>query len=532
VRALLFLLVPAVASAQPAFDPIGDDGWPSGVTTDEVRGLPECGAGELSHEPGALLTCRPRISVHGPQWAVGLDWTSGGVLADMPTMGAAHALGVDVDFTFARRFVLGVRYELMDIGMAETATSYAFTATSNQFFGMLKYRLWNDEVARRAWTLGAGVGYALRGDALGGSSPVLRGSLARELGRYVGRATAVNMIGELSFERSTGAMPISAVLATARFRIEGGIHEPHGLDRAEPREWPHTTGFGWLVGPALGFDVGIGLRASRLLSLETDGGYLFGSDKDLKQHGYDGASWWLISGPRLQLGWPNQIPLFVEAQAGGAWVTATSGGELRPIAQTKIGFYNLLGCSAVDLGFWLRGNLDGAHDVTAGGFELRLVLGSSRTALGAAPRSCGITGGPRLATPYVPPPPPVATTRHEIKYDVAAPAIPTLPSVDITANVQVEVRPVVIDISLGASIGGFTVNIDPRVLPIPQLRGAGFVQVELSGPPGALPSFQAQLSGTLSRQGARVDAWSTIDTGSSVVHAKFTIWPPGTRPAP
>lgn len=534
VRAWLLTvcLVPAIASAQPAadgFDPIGPDGWPKGITVADLRGLPECGPQGLSHVAGAALTCRPPIEAHGPQFALGLDWTSGGVFGDVPTLGAAHALGVDLDFALGHHFLLGARYELMGIAVP------ASTELSNQFFGMLKLRLWSDEVARRAWTLGIAGGYALRGDALGGSAPIVRASLARELGMYVGETGAVNAIGELAYERSTGPMAISAVLASVRLGFEANIRQPDNLGDPEPGQWHHTTDFGWIVGPFLGFDLGVGVRANETFSLETDGAFLFDYHQDdSMEHGFDGASWSLATGPRVQLGWPWFAPFYLQAQAGAAWVAQQSGGELRPIAQGEIGFRALIGCSSgADVGFWLRGYLDGAQDITAGGAVLRVVLGSGRNAAGGEREECS-GRAPHLATPYVPPPSPPSPVGEEI----SGPSLPELPSVDVhanveanvQANVQVEVHPVVIDVALGASLGPLRVAIDPRVLPLAQLRGAGFVQVELSGPADALASFRAQLSATLGRGGARVDAWSTVETGSSVVHAKFTIWPPGSHP--
>jgi hypothetical protein len=105
---------------------------------------------------------------------------------------------------------------------------------------------------------------------------------------------------------------------------------------------------------------------------------------------------------------------------------------------------------------------------------------------------------------------------------------------EVNANVSVDVHatvePVVIDVDLGAAFYGVQVHVDPRLLPFDRLRGAGFVQVELSGAAGAIGAFQGELSAALGRGGVRVDAWASAPTGESVVRARFTIWPPGTRP--
>jgi len=103
-------------------------------------------------------------------------------------------------------------------------------------------------------------------------------------------------------------------------------------------------------------------------------------------------------------------------------------------------------------------------------------------------------------------------------------------NVNVNVNPNVHVEPVVVEVPLGAKVFGISIRIDPRFLPLDRLRGACFVEVELSGPADQLSSFQAQLSATIGNSGARVDAWSNVATDASIVTARFKIFPPGSHP--
>jgi hypothetical protein len=548
-RSLAFAFVMlscAIANAQPQpgarsdvpFDPIDRSGWPVGLSLDDLRELPECGIEGLSHVPGAAVTCRPPVIAGPVQWALGLDWTSGGTFGDVPTIGAAHALGVELDFGVLRTLQLGVRYELMGIGLPSTPAFEASTGLSNQFFGLAKKRFFTDEVRRNAWTLGIGGGYAIRRDDLGGSAPMLRGSIAREVGMSLGDQSALTYAFEIAYEQSLGPTRIAAVLASLRLGFEVGIREPEGLGRPAPKEWRHTTSFETYAGPYLGFGMSLGLRATSSLSLETTAGFLFGfSSADHKEHGLDGAAWSLQTGPRLLLPWPaDYVPLYLQLQGGAAWIAHDPRGELRAIATGELGFHAFAGCGgAVDLGFWLRADIE-QRELTAGGFVLRAMIGSGTGAAGGHREDhCGGREVPHLAMPYVPPPPTTTTTTttsQTYTVDLNPPNI-TVPNVDVHVGGTVEVpkpQPIVLDVELGAVFFGMQVRIDPRLLPFDRLRGAGWISIELTGPADALVKFQSELSATLSRGKIRVDGWSNVVTSDSVVRARFTIWPPGSRP--
>lgn len=500
---LVVMLAPAVAAAQ-GFDPIGPDGWPRGLTLPDLRTLPECGEGGLSHVPGAPVTCRPPVIAGPVQWSAGIDWTTGATFGGVATTGAAHALGVEADFAVTRAIELGGRYELMGIAIPGMDS-----ALSNQFLGELKLRLFSDEVERRAWTLGAGGGYALRGDALGGSAPLVRLSIAREIGVYLDDANAMSAAIEVAYEQSLGPAQLSAVLASLRLGFETQIRAPEDLGRPAPASWRHTTSFDVLAGPFLGLGMSVGLRASHALSLQTSAAYLFDFTRDGSEHGFEGAAWSAATGPRLSVS-----PVYVQVQGGAAWIAHDPRGELRPLGQVEIGLHGDIGCSSgIELGAWLRG-YGSPVEVAAGGLMLRIAVGSGRGD-GDCTRS-----SPHLAMPaptvVTPPPPPAGET-----YTVNL-VPPTLPDVHVELPAP---EPVVIEIDLGAEVLGMQVRIDPRLVPLDRLRGAGWIGVELSGPDGALPAYRAELAATLSRGGVRVDSWTATPSTSSVVHAKLTVRP-------
>ncbi|MGE5182801.1 MAG: hypothetical protein ACM31C_12090 [Acidobacteriota bacterium] len=514
----------SVARAQPApapepapagFDPIGPDGWPLGLSLGDLRSLPECQQ-PLPHTPGAEVTCRPHVDTGGLQWGLGFDWTSGATFGAVPTSGAAQGFGVEWDFAPSRMLQLAVRYELMGMPVPGMSTELA-----QHFLGEAKLRLWADEIERNGWVLGVGAGYALHADPLGGNAPLVRASLARELGAFAGTDSTVDMAAELAYERTLQDPRLEAVLASLRMGFEVNV-APKGLGEPAPHRWSHTTSLDFLFGPFLGFGLTLGLPVAPHLSLETSGIYMFDFTSDTTIHAYDGASWSAVTGPRLSFGIG-----YLQAQAGEAWIAHDAGGELRPVGIGELGLRGLVGCTgALEIGTWLRDDLD-TGDVVAGGLVFRVGERSGAE----ASNGCG----PRLALMTPPPPPaPVAPPEQTVRVDLTAPHVDIeVPNVHVDANVHVEVpkpEPVVIEVDLGAVLpGGFQVRLDPRLLPLGRLRGAGYITVEISAP-GDVASIAANVTGTLSRDGVRVDGVTTVQGESSMIHAKFTIWPPGTHP--
>ena len=511
VLVLVLVLDPLRAHAD-SFDPLDPDGWPLGLSLNDLRSLPECQQ-PLPHTPGAEVTCRPHIDTGGMQWGMGFDWTSGATFGTVPTSGAAQGFGVEWDYAPSHMLQLAVRYELMGMPVPGMSTELA-----QHFLGEAKLRLWADEIERNGWVLGVGAGYGLHSDALGGNAPLVRASIARELGAFAGTDSTVDFAAELAYEQTLQDPRLAAVLASLRMGFEVNV-APDGLGRPKPWSVPHTTSFDILFGPWLGFGLSVGFPLVPHVSLETTGLYMFDITSDDTIHAYDGASWSAVTGPRLSFGIG-----YLQAQAGEAWIGHDAGGELRPIGIGEIGVRGNVGCnSALDIGTWLRDDLD-TGNVVAGGLVFRVVERSGSQASGGC--------GPRLALLTPPPPPPLTPPEpvQTVNVDVAVPQV-ELPHVD--AHVEVAVpkpEPFVVEVDLGAVLpGGFQVRLDPRLLPIGRLRGAGYITVEISAP-GDVASIAANVTGTLSRDGVRLDGVTTVQSDSSVIHAKFTVWPPGTHP--
>ena len=401
---------PATATAAPDaaadWSPIGADGWPIGVSLESVRALPPCGPEGLAAVPGAAIRCRPAVVAGSPQWAFGLDWTSGATFGDVATIGGAHALGAELDFSLLRTVEVGARYELTGVGVPAAPGADGSAALDHHLFALVKRRLFTDEVGRNAWTLGAGLGWALRGDALGGSAPLVRASLAREVGMYLTDDDALTAAVELAYERSLGAEPLNAVLASIRLGWEINIRAPRNLGTAAPTGWRHTTSFDVLAGPFLGLGMTVGLRASPRWSLETSGQFLFDPTSDLKLHGLDGASWAVMTGPRLQPFGGSVAWLYLQAQGGAAWVARDPAGGWQAVAQGEVGVRFLVCDGGFDVGAWVRTDPRSGFDVTAGGMVLRGALGHGAGAAGGRPGRIRCRWDtPHLATRYVPPPP-------------------------------------------------------------------------------------------------------------------------------
>lgn len=524
---LAALLCGPTAFAQPAdpyWTPVDDAGWPRGHSMESLRTLRTCKPGELSAEAGAPIQCRPSAIVGTSHLAFGVDWTTGVALDDR-TSGGAQAFGVELGYALTRSLQLAGRYEVM--GYGDTMTTA--TGVSQHVLGLAKWRLFTDEADRDAWTLGLGGGWAFRDAMLGGAAPLARASIAREVGLYLDDNNTVNAAIELAYERALDERGASAVLGSLRFGFELDVREPTNLGTADDDRrggHRHRTSFDLLVSSGLGLGLSVALQATERIALVSSATYLFG-DTDFKQQSFDGASWAVQAGPHVAL-LRNWATPYVGVQAGAAWYSQPDGLERLWIATPELGL-RMQGCDAkIDLGAWVRTDLVNDFEVLAGGMVVRGAFGG-----------CGGRGEPRFATPYVPPPPPPAieppavTVDTRVDVDVGVGA-----GVDVGGSVAVEVKPVVIEVQLGAALlgGALSVRVDPRLLPIDRLRGAGFVEVQLTGPSAVLQRYQAELGATIGRAGARVDAWAVVPTGDTIrssaqaVRAKLTIWPPGSRP--
>ncbi len=508
-----------------------DDGWGSALP-DRTRGLPECDPNAAPPPPGGLYSCRPWYP-RATQWSLGVDWTSG--VADGPEglLGSVQGVGVQADFALSRALTIGARYQLLGFGRGTPpgGTGHANAAVAQDFLAQLRWRLWTDEVDRNAWTLTGGLGWSLRARGLD-SGEVSRVAIGHDVGMYVTHHAAMTAAVEIAYEQALGDPSLRMVLASVRGGFEVGIRDPLNLDEpASAPEFVYSAGGSFRAGTlfGLGFDVGVPLGRFAELRFTVD--QSFGRD-GAKLRGFDGASWGALGGLRLRSG--GAAAAYLEAQAGWDWKGAESGPGRppggAPRGDLELGARFALGCfGSFAMGVRQRTRLEGDGLHRRGvGFVLHLELGGGTRAGRCLP---GPARRP-LPPPLVTTPPPATTTT----------TTGPVPGVDVDAGVggaaeggatvEVEVKPVVIEVELGAVLfgGAVQVHIDPRILPLQRLRGAGFVRVELIGPAGQLPRFEGELRAVLGHNGLAVHAWTRTAADARVVRARFTIWPPGTRP--
>lgn len=481
-----------------AWGPLDQEGWPRGFAVEDLRGLPECGPDGLLREYGAPITCRPRLVRFSPAWSIGFDLTTGAVFGDRPIAGGAHGWGVDTHFALSRNLMLGARYEMLGISVPRTADEGSHAELAQHVLASAKLRLWTDEAGRNALTVGGGAGLAIHSDALGGVAPMLRLSVAREVGLFFKRHASL-LAFELAYEQTLDGQPVRAILASFRAGAEVNVITPKNLDeRAIPSR--RLTSIHMLLSAWWGFGISTAVPVVGPLSWETTGDFLTNVTSDHPVfRAYEGAQWSARTGVRLDAG-----IFYALGQAGMSWYAHDPKGQLDRVAHGELGFN--IG-RLLRIGGWLRWNLDDTFD--SAGLVMSFVTGGGRW--GAHVPKLTMERGPG----------------GSIHGGGGG-------SVDVDANVSVDVNvsvePIVIEVPLGVSVFGVGVRIDINKLPLEKLKNAGFVQIELSGPASELAAFRAQLSGTLDSRGIRVDGWSSVETGAHVVRAKFTIWPPGARP--
>lgn len=528
-------VMPTPLPGATPWSPVDDEGWPRGVSLEDLRGLRPCDLGERLPGPGEPIPCRPMARPEPVQWRWGLDWTVGAVFGRPTTTGASHALGVEVDVTRARSLALGVRYELGGYGLRGGGDEIQL-ARGQRFLGQVRWRAFTDEVDRDAWAVVAGAGYQLAADALGGDGPVARVGLAREIGLYLDDENAGVAALELAYSRGLTADAVEAVTASARFGFEFNIVEPRNVHRVD-RPWSERawTGADVYASPfMLGLGVSLGARLSPRVHAVATGNYVFGRAEDSTElEGLHGALA-VQAGVRLGAGWPAPAPLFVQLQAGPAAVATDAGLAGRWLADAELAF-SFGGCGgAVAPGVRLRADVTDGVDALTGALVLNFALGR-----GAGDGRCGPRdrGPPVVYMPTEPPPPPAppppaiatAPTPPGPPPPVAPPVLDATGSGTIAVAVP-RPTPIVIEVALGAvALGGLVeVRLDPRLLPLPQLVGAD-VDVVLEGPAEHLGRLGADLSAMLARHQVTARGWAIRPTGGAAVRAVFTIYPPGSR---
>ncbi len=519
----------------PPWDPLDDDGWPRGVSLEQLRHLRRCHLDEQLPGPGEIIPCRPDVIAETPQWAFAADWTTGIVAGKTPITGGAQALGVELGFGLTRSLALGVRYELMGFGQPSSGDDMLVVGVSHRLFANARHRFFTDEADRDAWTLGLGGGWAFQEASLGGGAPILRASFGREVGMYLDDENAVLMGLELAYERNLDDAQLSAVLASARFGFEVNIREPRNLGTVdEPPSTAYTRGVDIYLGPALGLGYSLGVPLADHLEVNATAGFLFGLTDFGKQSGLDGSQWALQAGARITPGWPRPASLYLQAQVGPVWVSHDPSREVALAVDTELGVSPGFTCDGrLDFALRVRTEIEDEAHALWGALVVRVAFGQGRTRSG---RRCGGGGGGAIVTmPLPPPPPPEPVLAPPPDQDLIGQGGTTIDgsaggTIDGSAGgaVTVEVpvpEPVVIEVELGGSwLGGAVqVRIDPRLLPLARLRAAGHVEIELTGPADALVDYEVSLRAVLDREGIRAASWVRTATSDSVIRARFTL---------
>jgi hypothetical protein len=135
-----------------------------------------------------------------------------------------------------------------------------------------------------------------------------------------------------------------------------------------------------------------------------------------------------------------------------------------------------------------------------------------------------IPGPPAPPTVVVPPAPPAPPT---VVVPPAPPAPPAPPTVVVPPAPP---APQTFELVVGVALGpGFEVRLLPAMLPLAALVGAGYVAVELIGPPQVLARAEAELRAVFGAQGLRLDAVTHVSAWDPTVRARITVYPPGAR---
>ncbi|HUH04663.1 MAG TPA: hypothetical protein VML75_21855 [Kofleriaceae bacterium] len=534
-RAQDVIVEPAVPAAVP-----GDDGW-GGAQPDRLRGLPDCDVHALPPPPGGAYTCRP-YRYRGPvQWSLDVDWTSGVVTGPDALLGGTSGLGVALGFALTRWLTVGPRYQLLGFGRGTPpgAGESASAVVANDLLAQARLRGFTDEVDRDAWALSAAAGYSFRSTALG-SGPIARLAIAREGGLYVTAHGAMTTALELAYEQAFDDSDLRMVTASVRGGFEVGIRTPRNVEEPEPGPpFRYSVAGEFRAGTLFGFGLTVGTPMTDQAFLRLTVDHSFGRDGATLQ-GFDGASWGALGGVRLM---PFGSVAFPYLDLQGGWdFTAAEGDAGRPPGgagrgDVEVGVRLASFCgAAVDVGARIRTRMgsDGVEP-RDGALVLRFELGHGARALGwRTPGGCG-RSVPTRPQPVLPSNLGVrgvdGTGAGNAEGAVEGTVGGTVEGT-VETGIEVRIEPVVIEVELGAVLfgGAIEVRIDPRSLPLDRLRAAGFVEVELTGPAAGLARFDAELRGVLSRQGLTVHGWTQTATDARVVRARFTIWPPGSRP--
>lgn len=401
--------------------------------------------------------------------------------------------------------------------------------------------VWSDEDSRIGWGFELTGSYAyLEGSRPGSTDPgarwgrhggLLEFGLGPQRGHRGGGGFAFDVQLELRLQQGLGDLiEYRALLLGLRFAFEADTPPPAGAPDRDA-DFQYTFGGQLSYGIAPGADrarnvpwlMGVGratmhfgLPIGRWLEVRAVGGLGPRSVADNE------VLWILDVVGAARMRWDEVFPLYVQAGAGYAFQYGASASQAPAGAVLDVG----IGARFTDC----TGRSDGALEI---GLALRLGLEQDRTndALlltfgyeyaGGRPMFGQDERWHCRARASSARPAPRRTPPSDVEVDASvSPAPPPAPPTPASPP-----APRTFEVVLGFAVPGLAVHVDPALLPLAEMLGAGRVEIEIVGPASALLEVEGELRAVIGARGARLDAVTHVVVGDPTVRARITVYPP------
>ncbi len=563
---LALLVAPTVAFAQDAASAGEEDAeeeapthvpatwhWPRSAHV--FRGLPPCEPGQLipARGTGESYTCHP------PFRDPGLEVQSHFHLS----LGVGYDRAANVDRQFGGGFELSLwPTRWLGVGAEWLATRSRGTAHDTDgdgvvdqvfpnlrlhaFSGKVLFRHYLNEASRSSIGLQLNAGYAISVTDRAPGHPVIGGGLTLSRGSMMNGDMAYDVELGLRYLQGLGGdggRKMRSVLLTLGFGFANRAHAPRNFH--QPRiNGPFRFAMGLVMAwqpelkTSMAAEMALGLNVHPLLEPRIRAELGAYTTDDARSEDRTPFSRFITGSLGLRL-YLARLPLYLEVGSGAIGIYGDTPREIGPGAfvDARIGAI-YTNCNGGGLLYFryragVAGEYRGEHQIaltlewTLGNYDRRQAYRRQM----AIRQACPGTGGGANPVPPAPPPEPEPEPQPETpsaELDAGGSVEVELP------DVSVEVEPVSVEVVLGYVLFGGAVDmrIDVRSLPIAQLREAGWVSVEIVGPPAARARARAELNAILDREGITVNAETEAEGegAAQAVKARFTIWPPGTRP--
>lgn len=525
--------------------------WPRGAPT--FRGLPPCEPGQLipARGSGERYTCHPPFRNAGLEVDYHFHLHLG--VGEDPADNVDRHVGGGFDLSLWPTRWFGIGAEWLATRTRGTAHDTDGDGVVDQvypnlrlhtFSAQLRFRHYLSDADRRSigFQLHGGYGISLT-DRLA-SHPVVGAGLTLSMGTLTGGDMAFDLeLGLRYLQGLADGSESRSVLLTLGFGFANRLHAPRNFH--EPRiNGPFRFAMGLVMAwqpelkTSMAVEMGLGLNLHPLVEprIRAELGAFNTSDARGDMRAPFSRFVTGSLGLRLYLA---RLPLYLEVGGGAIGIYGDTPREVGPGAfvDARLGLV-YTSCNGGGL-LYLRyrggvaGEYRGEHQIALtlewmiGNYDRRQAYRRQTEIRAACPATTGSGHNP---VPPAPPPPPEPEPEP-----VAPPSGQVGGSIEVQIpQVEIEVEPVTAEVTIGYVLLGGVVDfrIDLRSLPLAQLRQAGWVTVDVIGPPASRARARAELSAALSREGITVNAESEANATTDIrrVRAVFTIWPPGTRP--